>query len=285
MDYRIHENGWTVIVENFDLHKATDDEILLIGRLIMNHLVIVFRGLNLSPEQEADIINRFPRVQRIFEPGTKEYKHWVVKGSDDILLEVTGKRNEEGEVGFAGDEEMPWHCNDAASPDRRKIVWLYGQSGTAGSRTSWNNTIVAYADLDDATKEKLNGLRVIVGNGMDEFQETKDSYDGWLEINEDWFPSLVCTNQAGKVGMFWPMCQAYGFKDMDPKEAEPIIEMLEKHILDEKYLYHHEWQDGDLIISDQLMSVHKRWHFDGIANRFVHRGLLDYPEQDYTKGV
>ena len=285
MDYKIHENGWTVIVDDFDLRTATNDDILLIGRLLMSNLLVVIRGQKLTPAEEASIINKFPRTQRIFGPGTKEYNNWVVKGSDDILLEVTGKRNDAGEVGYAGDEEMPWHCNDTMNSDRRRLVWLYGVSGTVGSRTSWNNTILAYQDLDDETKLKFDRYRIIVSNGMDEFQITEESYDGEFEISDTYFPDLVQINAAGKKGMFWPMCQAYGIKDIDPEESATITRFLKEHVIQEKYLYHHEWQDGDVVISDQVMSVHKRWHFDGIANRFVHRGLLDYPEQDYTTGI
>jgi taurine dioxygenase len=285
MNYRLHENGWTVIVENFDLYNATDEEILLTARLLMNNLVVVFKGLNLSPEQELAIINRFPKAQSVFEPGTKEYIHWAVSGGDGILLEVTGKKNQDGEVGYAGDEEMPWHCNDTMNADRRRLVWLYGVSGTKGSKTSWNNTILAYEGLDTDIKEKIEGKNIIVSNGMDEFQVTKDGYDDEFEISDTFFPPLVQLNAANKKGLFWPGCQAYGIKEMESEESKALAAFLMDHVVKEKYLYHHYWDDGDLVISDQVLSIHKRWHFDGIENRFVHRGIFDYPEQDYTKGL
>lgn len=283
MNYRIHENGWTVIVENFDLHNATDEEILLIGRLLMTNLVVVFKGLDLTATQEADIISRFPRSQKLFEPGSKEYTHWVVNGSHGLILEVTGKKNQDGEVGYAGDEEMPWHCNDTMNEDRRRLVWLYGVSGTKGSKTSWNNTMLAYKDFEDHIKEKIKNKLLVVSNGMDEFQTTKEGYDDELEISDTFFPPIVQVNAAGQQGMFWPGCQAYGIKDMDKLESDDLAKLIMEHVVKEKYLYHHMWDDGDLVISDQVMSIHKRWHFDDIVNRFVHRSVFDYPEQDYFK--
>jgi hypothetical protein len=59
--------------------------------------------------------------------------------------------------------------------------------------------------------------------------------------------------------------------------------LLFNHILKEQYLYHHDWQDGDLVISEQWLGIHKRWPFEKMNQRLLHRAAMHFPDQDYTK--
>ena len=39
---------------------------------------------------------------------------------------------------------------------------------------------------------------------------------------------------------------------------------------------HHDWEDGDLVISEQWLSIHKRWTFEKMDKRVLHRIAFDY---------
>jgi alpha-ketoglutarate-dependent taurine dioxygenase len=51
---------------------------------------------------------------------------------------------------------------------------------------------------------------------------------------------------------------------------------LFKFITQDKYCYFHNWQDGDVSLSDQWLGVHKRMHFEGMTERVVHRATFNY---------
>ena len=40
--------------------------------------------------------------------------------------------------------------------------------------------------------------------------------------------------------------------------------------------YDHYWEDGDVVISEQWLSIHKRWEFKRMSERILHRIAFDY---------
>ena len=49
--------------------------------------------------------------------------------------------------------------------------------------------------------------------------------------------------------------------------------MLFRSLFQEKYIYHHEWALGDIVLSDQLLTLHKRrQEVDSVfEKRILHR--------------
>jgi alpha-ketoglutarate-dependent taurine dioxygenase len=282
MNYTLHENGWTVLA-NVDLKIITQDEVNQLARLIASNTCVVIRNQFLTVDEELRVINMFKNPEVFVEEHIPEerYKQWYVENTGGMITRVTGKKNEHGTPGIAGYvDEMTWHCNHPYRKERRPIVWLYGVKGTEGSRTSWNNNILSYNDLDQKQKDFFATLKIRAKKGM-EHAERKQGKDGW--IVDDYTPPLVYTNNAGKIGLFFPFLQIGGFVGMTEKESQDIIKPLAEHTIQEKYCYHHDWQDGDLVLSEQWLGIHKRWRFEAIENRMVHRAVFDFPDQDYTQ--
>jgi taurine dioxygenase len=71
------------------------------------------------------------------------------------------------------------------------------------------------------------------------------------------------------------------FIELPQEESDKLKEKLTSHIMNDKYVYHHDWQDGDIVISDQWHSMHKRWAFDKMDKRLLHRAAMNYPDQKY----
>ena len=58
-------------------------------------------------------------------------------------------------------------------------------------------------------------------------------------------------------------------------DARELYEILKDHVLQEKYMYKHEWQDGDLVLLEQNLLLHKRYYFENITDRLLHRVSFD----------
>lgn len=280
LNYKIHDNGWTVIIEDFDLRSATQEDINKIAKLIASNTCVLIRNQSLTIEDELTVINMFKDPEPMLPPDHPALEGLAAdleKDPTGIVVRITGElRN--GHAGGAGwNEELDWHCNMAEVPTRRPVVWLYGIRGTAGSRTTWNNTIAAYADLDEDIKNKISDLHSIYGNidAPDAVGHTG------IEYNTEWTPSLVHRNIAGKVGMFFSPLQIHKFVELTKEESDNLKALLFEHVTKEKYLYHHDWKDGDLIISEQWLGIHKRWPFEKMNQRLVHRAAMDFPDQNY----
>ena len=283
VNYKIHENGWTIIIENFDLRFSTQEDIDHIARLLATNTIVVIRNQKLSTQDEVRIVKMFKDPQ-VFDVTTDKWADYIgceVPKSENLAFRVTGEKDEQGRQGLAGHEdELQWHANDATTSDRKSIVWLYAVRGSEGSRTSWNNNIVSYENLDLAKKLQFNKLQWIP------FGETSD-YDSIFTsdesnvIAENYEPNLVVTNIAGQTGLYCPFLQIASFKGMSKEESKDLIAWLAEYTTQEKFCYHHDWKDGDLIISEQWLGIHRRWPFKGIEKRLLHRMAFDFPEQNY----
>jgi alpha-ketoglutarate-dependent taurine dioxygenase len=279
MKYSIHENGWTVLLDDFDFNTATQDDINQIAKFLATNTLVVVRNQRLSVADELRAVNMFKNPQPLFTPEDNDFIHCAADLTQDptgVLCRVSGELNEHGMEGIAGYvDEMVWHCNQPFKQDRAPLVWLYGVHGTAGSRTTWNNNILSYNDLSQENKDFLATLQICAASGF-------DNGDGFLSVEETFTPNVVQTNNAGKTGLFFPFLQFRNFVGMTEQESIAIVEPLRNHILQEKYIYHHDWQDGDVVIAEQWLGIHKRWKFEGMNQRVLHRITFDFNKSDLS---
>ena len=283
INYELHENGWTVILKDFDFNTATQEDINQISKLLASNTVVVAKRQNLTIQDEVRVARLFKEPQCFLPQETDNYISEMtgceISGSEGLFLRVSGEKDEHGLPGIAGHvSEMIWHCNEPGAESRKPIVWLYGVRGTNGSRTTWNNNILSYNDLDSDFKEQIEDyhLQVMLEAGFDE-----ENPDDNLEVS-DYHPAMVRKNIAGQKGLFLPFLQIVKIKELSDEESKKILGWLGPYTIQEKYCYHHDWDDGDVVIAEQNLGIHKRWRFEQIEQRLLHRGAFDFPDQDYT---
>ena len=271
--HRLHENGWTVLLEDVDLTQVSQEDVNDIAKLMMTHTTVVARGQSMSPVQELEFCQKFGRVQHFdqkMNPG------FVLEGTNGGVLRVTGGLDEHGRPGMFGHvEELQWHCNRVSDPDRMPIVFLYSDKNTKGSVTSFLNNIASYNDLSEEFKQRINDYHLDVGPVQ---QMTSYYYDdGYEPIRlDDWKPPLVHTNAMGIKGLFFSWFQTHFIQELGKEESRELIEHLREHCEQDKYIYDHHWEDGDVVISDQWQSIHRRWAYEHMDKRLVHRVAMDY---------
>jgi alpha-ketoglutarate-dependent taurine dioxygenase len=281
MKIRLHENGWTVLLEDFNFAEVTQAQVDQIAQFLStNTLVVVKNQSHLTVDDEIRICKMFGDIETqkfpdMLPDNLKHLPSMMVPGTDNAIARVTGELDEHGQPGLFGHvSDLDWHCNRPAEPTRKPLVWLYSVKGSKGSRTSYTNNILSYNDLDDSEKEKVKDLKMVCGFRRGNYSEIHFGKDE--EFNEFFTPSLVHTNEGNKTGLFFPFLQFRNFVGMTEEESLEILYPLRDHILQEKYIYHHDWDDGDVVIAEQWLGIHKRWKFDGMPNRVLHRLTFDY---------
>ena len=288
LKYHLHENGWAVILDDFDFAKATQNDIDQLGCLLAtNTCVVAHNQDHLTIADEIRACKMFGEVDDLKELAhLPPYCDFVIPGSEAMLQRVSGGKDDHGRPGLFGHvSDLDWHCNMPGVPTRKPLVWLFGVTGTAGSRTSWTNNIMAYNDLDPDMKDCIKDLKMVCGWRKDSYSSMDFGIaKGGIteDFNEYYNPSLVHTNNAGKTGLFFPFLQFRNFVGMTEDQSREFIGPLIDHVLQEKYMYHHDWQDGDVVISEQWLGIHKRWKFDGMADRVLHRGTFDFANCDLS---
>lgn len=285
MDYKIHDNGWTVIVENFDLKSATTDTIKKISELISRHTLIVFKKQSLSIADELKFVKMFSNPVALYQPEDDDYDHVPVPGTEGYILRVGGEVNLYGVPGIAEHEsEMAWHHDFHWQLENKpSLIMLYGLKGVVDSKTSWINNLASYQELSEDIKNLLEPLHGVMLKGtdfnVDKFYTDPDG-TRWPhgQIVDGYAPKMIRNSRLGVKGLYFPFHQIYNFVGMDRESSKKILLEVSKIITQEKYRYDHIWDTGDLIISDQWFGLHMRWPCQHISNRLLHRAMFDYPE-------
>jgi len=283
MDYKFDKNGWTVIIDDFDVRQATQDDINFICRLISKHtLVVIKKQPQLSIEEELRLLHMFKKPSPLFNKEDQNFIHTAVD-PDGLICRVTAEKNEHGKTGIgANPGDFDWHANVTWRKIREPIIWLRGVKGTHGSTTSYNNNVKTWNELPAIIKNVIKDYKLIITGGV--------RHDGTFifaredeDRSEEFYHTLVYKSPlTGVEGLYFPYLQVRGFKDVPDKEAKELIKWLGEYTIQEKYVYHHEWEDGDIVLGDQWHGIHKRHKFVNLETRVLHRAALYYPEQDYS---
>ncbi len=223
--------------------------------MVFKELVCVRKIGKVTAEEELKLANSISEVKT--PKGERELKlHKQFKGELPGILNVT-----EGAL-FGHKETLDWHVNRPSEPERAPIIWLYAVKGSKGSVTSWIDNKKAYEDLPQNIKEECANVKFTCG-----FRRGRYSTEPAFREhhNKDCVQNLIYTNEMGSTGLFFPFNQII---EGVPKE---LFEYLKKHILQDKYRYDHHWEDGDVVISEQWLTIHRRNYFENMKERLLHR--------------
>ena len=178
---------------------------------------------------------------------------------------VTGKRDSDGnKLGMFGKTELGWHSNGNSRHLIDKIlVMLYCVKPDVNTCTSWCNTMMPFYDLSQDEQEYWRSIKIRLKFQNGVWAHLEDESDPELEILSGHGGSirpLVGTHpHTGVEYFYFPydfIVKAWeGSRRID---HVLMIERLKKIIFRQRYQYHHIFQPGDLILSDQFTSLHRR---------------------------
>ena len=282
MNYEVHEKGWGVLCHT-PIEKLNHNDILLILELLMKNTIIIWRNQNLSAQQIHDFCSYIGRHDYAFTPEeydkfTPEHKSSFV---DDYsgMIRVSGKKDQYDNEGvFGHTEELSWHSDKIHDVNRKPFTFLYAAEGTQGSVTEFTNHIVAYDLLSDDNKFLYNDATIRFGLGRWRKDLTSTAYQKTVNlINNIDHPdhNLVVTNPYGDKGLFISPLQTESISFVDDNDIIDFCDKILNHITQPDCVYVHEWEDGDVVMSDQILGIHKRNKFDGMSNRELYRMSFD----------
>ena len=180
---------------------------------------------------------------------------------------------------FAGkdDGELEWHSAGMNRMGHDDIVAMYmHQPAESGGVTYFTDHQIAFADLSDDIKEKLRKLKSKIVTYTAKMKLEKMHYKNVFSDEQTMmeFRDIDCKTIFekqtprkdlvtkdpinGKEGLYFPWSVIRGFTGMTHDEQHETYYMLKEHTLKDKYVYSHEWEQYDIILSDQHHSLHKR---------------------------
>jgi alpha-ketoglutarate-dependent taurine dioxygenase len=177
------------------------------------------------------------------------------------ILKLDGSKKEEV---LLGEGFMPFHRDGAFMGNDIAFVGICCveyQNVTGGGRTFISDIASAIKEVPMAMLDVIRE-KGIEGKPVDSYY-TKPS-DTWLPI-----PGFIDVGGASYLNVIFP----YGpdekpswlirIPGVEEELFQTIIETLSTALISEKYCYHHQWSEGELLLLDNRRTLHGREAFRG----------------------
>jgi alpha-ketoglutarate-dependent taurine dioxygenase len=174
-----------------------------------------------------------------------------------------------------------WHMDGTYEeiPPLATLFTPYRLSKTGGD-TMFASTYAAFEDLPEDEKAKLEKLRVVHTMQAALFPAKRDctpeEFAVWWSYPQRSHP-LVWHHKSGRKSLVLSTSGAY-VEGMHPAESHDLLQRLMAHATQDKYVYRHKWQLGDLVIWDNTGAMHRVLPFDKESGREFHRCTLNGEE-------
>ena len=255
--------------------KLTPDQINFINKSWNERLVLVFKKQNLD---DPKLINFSKNFGELDPPGPNPYGITFLPEFPEINV-ISNVKNEQGTpIGNLGDGEAVWHADMTylELPPKAGILYALEVPENQGN-THFANMTLAYSDLSDAIKEKIDGKILIHDSAHNSAGMLRKGYsevDNPTETPGARHPMVITDQNSNKKLLFLGRRPHAYIVGLEIEESENLLDEIWKHATQEKYTWTQKWEKGDLLMWKNLNVLHKRDAFDPNTRRIMHRTQL-----------
>jgi taurine dioxygenase len=244
-------------VEGLDVSQPLDGATIeWIAESLATHAVLVLRSQKLDAAQ----LGAFGRRFGVPKPHLLEgYQH-------DDFPEVSMVTNvaRDGTIDpFGVKRATTWHSDETYKQTIPRLAMLHGLEVPAdGGGTLFADMRAAFDALPPALRERLRGMtgvhKFTAGPADARRVYASQMTEEKLAALKDWeHPAVVRHPGNGRDILFVNPSHTHGFVGLGRDEGTALIEELAAHATEPRFVYHHQWKVGDLVIWDEVSTMHK----------------------------
>jgi len=226
------------------------------------HGVLHVPGQDLDAAQLAELGARFGML----EVNVANKHH--APGIPEVMI-LSNKRDEQGRALGLGDAGQGWHTDMSYSADIALANILHAKEvplrdGVALGATQFLDMHAAAADLPAEIAARIRGRRALhdFEKFWDMVRRRPGSERGPLTPEQRakkppvWQPMLRRHPISGREVLYCNPGYATVIEGLEPAESDAILAFLFRHQMQEKYLYAHSWSAGDVLMWDNIGTIH-----------------------------
>ncbi len=288
---------------HFDFLNASKEELKIFSKAIPEHNLILVKNI------QPDKTKLTKQIHKIGKSYIRSEGLYFYDDDHPEIVRVTNERKNGEKIGLFADGDLCWHA-DGCLRDRVKQITLIlycEQSGIKGTGiTGFCNTRKAYENMSTHYKDLANNIEVQhSAAAFANKQPTVGKNDGGYNIKPDDKEYEIFNGQNSKTNgstvykteqedIYKPLVHAHPwhgekslnftpsiisnwrYKDgakLDDTTSTDLWNYLYNHTFQDKFIYKHNWEEGDLIFNDQWYGMHNRtavsgkrslwrWHID-----------------------
>jgi taurine dioxygenase len=233
-----------------------------IAQALGQYGALCFKNQQLDPATQKAIASRFGTLEINVAAGP-----YTVPGHPEVM--ILSNIVEDGKAVGLGDAGQGWHTDMSYSKEIAFANVLHAikipkRDGKPLGSTLFANMHAAYDDLPTEMKTRLKGKVAI--HDFEKFwemmRERPGSTRGPLTPEQRAqkppvpHPIFLKHPITGKTVLYCNPGYAMYIEDMDRSESDETLEFLFEHQLQEKYQFAHQWSEGDLLIWENIGTLH-----------------------------
>ena len=249
-------------IEGIDLSKSLpDSDFRTILRALGEHGVLCFPNQTL----ETDAFSAFGRMFGDLEVNIANQFHEL--GHPEVM--ILSNMTRDGKPIGLGDAGQGWHTDMSYSRDIALANVLHAikvpvRDGRPLGDTQFRNMHAAYDDLPTEIKQRLDGRTAT--------HDFVKFWDMMRQRPESTRAPLTPEQRAKRPPVKQPIVQSHPITGrkilycnpgyamwidgMEKRESDELLEFLFAHQASPKYFHAHQWSEGDLLMWDNIGTVH-----------------------------
>lgn len=264
-------------ISGIDITKdLTPDVVEDLRAIWREHIVLVFRGQDLTLEQQLKFASNFgqlgerKRVSTAFKKSTEG-----IYQTDPYSLLVSNIKVDGKPIGAFGEGDMWFHIDSGYTERPYKYTFLYGvELPSTGGNTLFSNGYMAFDALADDIKHKIAGRKAL---HIHEYKRSeKVDASGDISGSPHWYHPVAVTHpETGRKALFVDRLMTSSIEGMDPIESEKLLNQLFDHAENPDFIFEHVWQLKDFVMWDNRCVTHGRSYFPKDENRLLRRCTIE----------
>lgn len=254
------------------LKETFDDETLAAIRGGMDrYAVLVFRDQAFTDEEEMDFAKRLDGELHAKTGAAALGKSRL---GTEAIADISNV-SPDGDVLAADDRRRLyglgnrlWHTDASFQDPAGRYSMLHARViPPVDADTLFCDQRAAYDALDDATKQKLEGLTV--HHSIAHSRQTlgfEFSAEELEKLKGAHHPLVRRLPRAGRKSLYLAS-HAGRVMEMSIPEGRLLLWELMQHAVQKEFVYAHQWRDGDLVIWDNRCTMHRATPFDDAQHR------------------
>lgn len=248
-------------ISGLDLSQPFDDAtVRFLKEAFLEHHLLLFRGQEVSAEDEV-------RLAELFGPVSRMGEHMKHGGK---IMNISNAHKD----GALPTGELLFHSDQVYFKYPLKAIALYGvEVPSKGGDTLFSNAALAWDNLPPRLKERVQGLKAEnvydygPNRGDRRVDRTQVSADAVRAVHPVAWPHP----ETGRIVLLVNRMMTTQIVGMDPEESDRLLEELFPYAEEPRVIYRHVWQKRDLVFWDNRILQHARTDFDPAEKRVLRR--------------
>lgn len=259
-------------IVGLDLSQPLADEVLQrVHDAWMKHLVLRFRGQNLSKDQLLDFSRRFGELDKA--PINVRGKPWI-EGYPEMAVMSNILQNGEP-VGSLGYGEAVWHTDMSYQEVTPAGALLYAVEVTkAGGETGFISMYQAYETMPEDLRAAIDGKQIKHDASHDSAGTLRKGFKPVTDASlapGAVHPAVIQHPVTGRKALFLGRRPNAYVMGLALAESEALLDRLWAHASQPQCAWYQKWQVGDLLMWDNRAVIHRRNAFDPNERRYMYR--------------